>query len=161
MLSKHHLDRGVSKAELSRRFGVNRRTIHYWIGTGQPDRDLEAGARGYSPRPPVAHKLDPHRAIIDARLESFPKLSAKQLSDEVCAADYPGGCKRVQGYVRVTRPREPVEPAVRFETPVSVAMNSPRACESPPALLFTVICPVIAWLAPGGLGVLWISVQTS
>ena len=28
MLLKHYLDRGVSKAELSRRFGVNRRTIH-------------------------------------------------------------------------------------------------------------------------------------
>ena len=27
MLLKHYLDRGVSKAELSRRFGVNRRTI--------------------------------------------------------------------------------------------------------------------------------------
>ena len=53
MLLKYYLDQGVSKAELSRRFGVNRRTIHYWIETGQLDRDLSAGARGYSPRPPV------------------------------------------------------------------------------------------------------------
>ena len=71
MLLKHYLDRGVSKAELSRRFGVNRRTIHNWVDTGQLDRDLAAGARGYSPRPPVAHKLDPYKAIIDARLEAF------------------------------------------------------------------------------------------
>ena len=48
MLLKHYLDRGVSKAELSRRFGVNRRTIHNWVDTGQLDRDLAAGARGYS-----------------------------------------------------------------------------------------------------------------
>ena len=68
----HYLDRGVSKAELSRRFGVNRRTIHNWVDTGQLDRDLAAGARGYSPRPPVAHKLAPYKAIIDARLEAFP-----------------------------------------------------------------------------------------
>ena len=27
MLLKHYLDRGVSKAELSRRFGVNRRAL--------------------------------------------------------------------------------------------------------------------------------------
>ncbi len=47
MLLKHYLDRGVSKAELSRRFGVNRRTIHNWVDTGQLDRDLAAGARGY------------------------------------------------------------------------------------------------------------------
>ena len=90
MLLKHYLDRGVSKAELSRRFGVNRRTIHNWVDTGQLDRDLAAGARGYSPRPPVAHKLDPYKAIIDARLEAFPKLSAKRLFDEVRAAELPG-----------------------------------------------------------------------
>ena len=58
MLLKHYLDQGVSKAALSRWFGVNRRTIHYWIETGQLDRELSAGARGYAPRPPVAHKLD-------------------------------------------------------------------------------------------------------
>ena len=88
MLLKHYLDRGVSKAELSRRFGVNRRTIHYWIETGQLDQDLAAGARGYTPRPPVAHKLDPYKGIIDARLEAFPKLSAKRLFDEVRAAGF-------------------------------------------------------------------------
>ena len=117
MLLKHYLDRGVSKVELSRRFGVNRRTIHYWIETGQLDQDLAAGARGYTPRPPVAHKLDPYKGIIDARLEAFPKLSAKRLFDEVRAAGYPGGYKRVLDYVRATRPREPVEAPVRFETP--------------------------------------------
>ena len=117
MLLKHYLDRGISKAELSRRFGVSRRTIHYWVDTGQLDRDLAAGARGYSPRPPVAHKLDPYKGIIDARLEAFPKLSAKRLFDEVRAAGYPGGYKRVLDYVRATRPREPVEAPVRFETP--------------------------------------------
>ena len=37
MLLKHYLDRGVSKAELSRRFGVSRRTIHEWVVTGQLD----------------------------------------------------------------------------------------------------------------------------
>ena len=40
MLLKHYLDQGVSKAELSRRFGVSRRTIHHWITTGQLDRNL-------------------------------------------------------------------------------------------------------------------------
>ena len=117
MLLKHYLDQGVSKADLSRRFGVSRRTIHYWIETGQLDRDLSVGPRGYAPRPPVAHKLDPYKGIIDARLEAFPKLSARRLLDEVRAAGYPGGYKRVQEYIRATRPREPVEVPVRFETP--------------------------------------------
>ncbi|MDE0209923.1 MAG: hypothetical protein OXJ64_08570, partial [Boseongicola sp.] len=35
--------------------------------------------------------LDPYKAIIDARLEAFPKLSAKRLFDEVRAAGC--GCK--------------------------------------------------------------------
>ncbi len=117
MLLKHYLEQGVSKTELSRRFGVSRGTIHYWPRTGQLDRDLSAGARGYASRPAVAHKLDPYKGILDARLEEFPKLSAKRLFDEVRAAGYPGGYKRVQDYVRTMRPREPVEAPVRFETP--------------------------------------------
>ena len=65
----------------------------------------------------MAHKLDPYKGIIDARLKAFPKLSAKRLFDEVCAAGYPGSYSRVNDYVRATRPREPVEVPVRFETP--------------------------------------------
>ena len=117
MLLKHYLEQGVSKAELSRRFGVSRRTIHEWIQTGQLERDLTAGGSRYSPRPPVAHKLDRYTAIIDARLEEFPGLSAKRLFEEVRAAGYRGGYTRVREYVRAARPRPAVEPVVRFETP--------------------------------------------
>ena len=117
MLLKHYLDRGVSKAELSRRFGVSRRTIHEWVVTGQLDRDLSSGDSRYSPRPPVPHKLDPYAGIIDSRLEEFPGLSAQRLFDEVRAAGYPGGYSRVRDYVRAVRPREVPEPVVRFETP--------------------------------------------
>ena len=117
MLLKHYLDRGVSKAELSRRFGVSRRTIHEWVVTGQLDRDLSSGGSRYSPRPPVPHKLDPYAGIIDSRLEEFPGLSAQRLLDEVRAAGYPGGYSRVRDYVRAVRPREAPEPVVRFETP--------------------------------------------
>ena len=117
MLLKHYLEQGVSKAELSRRFGVNRRTIEHWVKTDQLDRNLSAGARGYAPRPPVTHKLDPYKAIIDTRLDAFPKLSAQRLFDEVRAAGYPGGYSRVRDYVGAVRPGEPVEVSVRFETP--------------------------------------------
>ena len=50
-------------------------------------------------------------------MRHFPKLSAKQLLDEVRAAGYPGGYECVRDYVSTVRPREPVEAAVRFETP--------------------------------------------
>ena len=117
MLLKHYLEQGVSKAELSRRFGISRRTIHGWIESGQLDRDLASGRTQYSPRPRVIHKLDPYKAIIDARLEEFPRLSAQRLFEEVRVAGYPGGYSRVRDYVSLVRPREPVEAVVRFETP--------------------------------------------
>ena len=63
MLLRHYLDEGLTKTELSRRFGVSRRTIHYWIESGQLDRDLATGHARYWPRAPVASKL---KAVIDA-----------------------------------------------------------------------------------------------
>ena len=117
MRLKHYLEQGVSKAELSRRFGVSRRTIHEWIETGQLDRDLSSGRTRYASRPRGPQRLDPYKGIIEARLGEFPKLSAQRLFDEVRAAGYPGGHSRVRDYVRQVRPREPVEAAVRFETP--------------------------------------------
>ncbi|MCY3624187.1 MAG: DDE-type integrase/transposase/recombinase [Gammaproteobacteria bacterium] len=116
MRLKRYLDEGVSKTELSRRFGVSRRTIHHWIETGQLDRDLAAGCTRREPRSRV-HKLDPYKGIIDARLAEFPRLSALRLFDEVCAAGYAGGYGRVRDYVRKVRPCEPAEPLVRYETP--------------------------------------------
>ena len=52
MRLKYYLDQGVSKAELSRRFGISRRTIHHWIATEQLDRDLAAGDARPAPRRP-------------------------------------------------------------------------------------------------------------
>ena len=117
MLLRHCLEGGESKAELARRLGVSRRTIHGWVESGQLDRDVEAGAARYSPRPRVAHKLDPYKGIIDERLSAYPKLSAQRLFEEVRAAGYAGGYSRVRDYVREARPRAPEEPLVRFETP--------------------------------------------
>ncbi len=117
MLLRHYLERGVTKTELSRRFGVSRRTIHEWVETGQLDRDLSGGGTRYRARPAVCHKLDPYKGIIEARLEEYPRLSAKRLYDEVRGAGYTGGYVRVREYVRSVRPRETAEAVVRFETP--------------------------------------------
>ena len=117
MLLKHYLEQGVSKAELARRFQLSRRTIHYWIESGQLDRELHAGAGGYARRAPVAHQLDPYKAIIEARLEVYPKLTAQRLYEEVRAAGYAGSYGSVRDHVRRVRPREPADPVVRFETP--------------------------------------------
>ncbi|MYI68126.1 MAG: hypothetical protein F4103_05020 [Boseongicola sp. SB0673_bin_14] len=96
MLLKHCLDQGMSKAELSRRFGVSRRTIHHWVATGQLDHDLAAGATRPALRRRRSHKLEPYKPMNDARLEAFPKLSAQRLFDEVRSVGYPGGHGRVR-----------------------------------------------------------------
>ena len=62
MLLKHYLDQGLTKAELVRRFGVDRRTIHNWIASGQLERDEAAGEVRYKPR-----SCRPHRARPRAR----------------------------------------------------------------------------------------------
>ena len=77
MLLKHYLDQGLSKSELSRRFGVSRRTVGRWIASGDLDRDFSAGERIYAPRPRPAHKLDPYREMISAVLADLPKLSGE------------------------------------------------------------------------------------
>ena len=77
-----------------------------------PAHPRERRSCRYAPRPPVTHKLDPYKGIIDTRLKAFPKLSAKRLFDEVCAAGYPGCYESVRDYVRATRPRESGEAPV-------------------------------------------------
>ena len=70
----------------------------------------------YGPRGPGRSKLDPYKAIIDARLAEYPKLTATRLYREVRKAGYGGGYGQVKRYVRQARPRAPEEPVQRFET---------------------------------------------
>lgn len=117
VLLRHYLEEGVPKSVLAERLGVSRRTIYHWIETGQLDRELDGEPVRYRPRPPVPRKIDPYRAIIVARLEEFPRLSAVRLFREIRAAGYTGGYTQVKEFVRRVRPRPPREPLIRFETP--------------------------------------------
>src|SRR5579862_1840588 len=117
VLLRHYLEQGLSKSELAKRFGISRRTVYHWIETGQLDRDLDTQEVRYRARPPVLGQLDPYKAIIQARLEEFPLLSAQRLFEELHSAGYPGGYTQLKEYVRRVRPHAPSEPVVRFETP--------------------------------------------
>lgn len=117
MLLRHYLEDGLSKSEVARKLGVSRDTVHRLIRTGQLDRDLDDEPVRYTPRPAVATKLDAYKAIIVARLDAYPELSAVRLFDEVQAAGYTGGYTQVKEFVRKVRPRIPKPPVVRFETP--------------------------------------------
>ncbi|MHB1193835.1 MAG: IS21 family transposase [Longimicrobiales bacterium] len=115
MLFRHYLAEGLSKLATAERLGVSRRTVSRWIHSGDLDRDLEEPPR-YGPRPPVPTKLDPYKAVIQARLEAYPKLSSVRLLGEIRSAGYDGGYTQLKEYVRSIRPRPPEEPVIRFET---------------------------------------------
>jgi transposase len=117
VLLRHYLERGLSKAEVAREFGVSRRTVYYWIATGQLDRELDEAPVRYAVRPPVERKIDPFRGIIEARLAEFPRLTATRLLAEIRAAGYAGGYTQVKAFIRQVRPTPVSDPVVRFETP--------------------------------------------
>ena len=117
MLLRHYLEQGASKSALARQLGLSRDTIHRWIRTGDLDRDLETAVARYTPRPPVATKLDAYAAIIETRLAAYPELSAVRLLAEIRAAGYTGGYTQLKALVHRVRPTPPPEPVIRFETP--------------------------------------------
>lgn len=116
VLLKHYLDQGEPIARLAKRLRIGRRTIHRLIATKQLERDLDAGRAGYRPRPRVARKIDAYKPVIEERLRQYPQLSSVRLLEEIRAAGYAGSYTQVKEFVRTVRPREVVEPVVRFET---------------------------------------------
>jgi transposase len=117
MLLRHYLEQGTSKSALARQLGISRDTIHRWIRDGDLDRDLEGDTVRYGPRAPAATKLDAYKPIIEARLATYPELSAVRLLGEIRAAGYTGGYSQLKAFVRRVRPMPAPEPVIRFETP--------------------------------------------
>src|ERR1700754_946541 len=87
MLLRHYLAQGVSKSALARQLGIHRDTIDRWIRDGDLDRDLDATAVCYGPRPAVPTKLDAY-IWASLRRASRPILSSRRvrLLDEIRAA---------------------------------------------------------------------------
>ena len=117
VLLRHYFEQGISKASMARDLGVDRRTIYRWIEAGELDRERDVEGVLYGPRAPRSTKLDPYTGIIEARLETYPRLTAVRLLEEIRAAGYRGGYTQLKEYVRKVRPRPPEDPVVRFETP--------------------------------------------
>lgn len=86
VLLRHYLEQGMTKTAAAKQLGVSRRTVHYWIETGQLDRDVSEWTVAYGPRPSVHCKIDPYKGIIESRLDEYPELTAKRLFDEIRAA---------------------------------------------------------------------------
>ena len=91
VLLRHYLEQGMSKAAIARELGVERRTIYRWIEAGELDRDGNEDLVRYRARARRPTKLDSYKDIIQARLKTYPRLTAVRLLDEIEAAGYQGG----------------------------------------------------------------------
>ena len=109
---RRHIEAGMSKSEAARVVGISRRTLYNWIKAGELERDPDDMTVQYGPRAPRPSKLDPWKAMIEARLSQSPRLSAARLFREARADGYPGGYGQVKRYV--SRVRDEI---VNGETP--------------------------------------------
>ena len=71
VLLRHYLEQGMSKAAVARLVGVNRRTVHRWIASGQLDRDVDEERVRCGPRRPRPSKFDFYKEIVRVRLEAY------------------------------------------------------------------------------------------
>lgn len=117
VLLRHYLEAGLSKTAIAERLGLDRSTIHRWIRAGDLERDVDAEAVRYRPRPPRPSKLDPYVPLLQERLTEYLELTGVRLFAEVRAAGYAGGVSQLRALVRRLRPVPPIAELVRFETP--------------------------------------------
>ena len=122
----HYLEQGLPQSTIAERLGIDRRTIHRWITTGQLEREVDTGVL---PRPErrrsQAAKLAPYHSMVETRLKDFPELSAVRLFGEIRAAGYTGGYTQLKELVRRSRTQPTPDRPWRPSAP-----SAPRSRES-------------------------------
>jgi len=106
----HYLHQGVPKAVVARKLGISRMTVH------RHSKNNDAEPMN-CPRARKPSLLDRYKDYIRGRLELYPELTAARLLDEITANGYPGKYTLVKDYVRLIRPKLPLEIEQRFEVP--------------------------------------------
>jgi transposase len=116
VLLAHYIDQGLSKAAIARQLGINRRTISRWVAGGELDREVDTGQVPRPVRKGGPSKLEPYKAIIEARISAYPDLTSVRLLEEIRSAGYTGEISQVRAFVQSVRPKSEPEALIRFET---------------------------------------------
>src|SRR4030042_5315937 len=104
---QHFIQEGLPRKAIAQRLGVSRKTVQRYANTrAQP------AYRARTERPTV---IDPYKDYIKGRLQIFPELTAKRLFGEIAKDGYKGKYTRVKDYVRLIRPKAPIQIDHRFE----------------------------------------------
>jgi transposase len=95
---------GISEREISRRLGINRRTVGRLLARDEPPCYRRA---------PAGSQLDPLEPVLRRLLEEWPRIKAPRLT-EILRSDYgyTGSLRLVQAYLQRLRPST-VRPAQR------------------------------------------------
>jgi transposase len=101
---------GKSIREIAREIGVSRNTVRRYLRDEQAER--------YRPRPPRPTKLEPFKDYIVERLHAAAPdwIPGSVLLRELRERGYSGGYTMLKLFLASLRPKEPVEPVIRFET---------------------------------------------
>jgi len=108
IMLQHYLKEGLPKTVIANKLGISRKTVQRHV-------NQDIGTSGYQPRPAKPTLLDRYRDYVRDRLALYPELTAARLLTEIQTLGYAGKYTQLKAYVRLIRPRLPVEIEQRFE----------------------------------------------
>ena len=101
-------EEGLSKSDIGRQTGYDRKTVRKYLLTGE--------LKSYKERDTGPSILDPFKEHIATRLAEYPQLSSTRLWEEIQEKGYLGGYTTVKSFVREIKLTHRVIAEYRFET---------------------------------------------
>ncbi|MBI5227453.1 IS21 family transposase [Candidatus Micrarchaeota archaeon] len=102
------MNQGMSKSEISRTLGIDRKTVSKYA-------EAESG-QSYFRTVKRTCKIDPYKDYIKQRLEQYPMLSIKRIYEEILSQGYPGKSTMVRDFIDEIKGEKEYLAVKRFET---------------------------------------------